>query len=82
MKNLGKKHLLRWLLQQENKFVGGNNLQETDLEVGLNKNTLNAEFVCRNGLGSTWSTERRLTVECPDVFVHLFDGGSPLTFEL
>ena len=65
MKNLSKKNLLRWLMDQQHKFSKGNNLQETELQVGFVDGNINAEFICRNGLGSVWSTDRWLTVKCP-----------------
>lgn len=69
-------------MDQQHKFSKGNNLQETELVVGLFNNVLSAEFICRNGLGSVWSTDRWLTVECPDVFIHLFKDSSPITFDV
>jgi hypothetical protein len=82
VKKLSRKHLKRWLMDQQHKFSLGNNLQETELIVGHFNGVLNAEFICRNGLGSVWSTNRWLTIKCPSHFVHLFADNSPITFDL
>ena len=82
LKKLSKKHLLSWIMNNQEKFTQGNNLQETDLEVSLNKGILKAEFICRNGLGSIWSCESWLVIECPKEFIHLFSNNSMINFEL
>ncbi len=69
-------------MDQQHKFTQGNNLEETELIVGHFNGVLNAEFICRNGLGSVYSTDRWLTVKCPKVFAHLFDSVNAITFDL
>jgi hypothetical protein len=69
-------------MDQQHKFTQGNNLEETELIVGYFNGVLSAEFICRNGYGSVWSTNRYLSVKCPKCFTHLFADNSPITFDL
>lgn len=68
---MGVKQLKSFLLQHPD-WTAGNNLQETDIEVSLVGNMISAELICRNGLGSVFTTEARLDIKCPSCFIHLF----------
>lgn len=70
---LGLKHLKTFLVNHS-EWTQGNNLQETEIIVSLIGDMLIAESICRNGLGSVFTTDRTLNVECPSCFLHLFTG--------